>query len=51
MKRIGVENFTMKELTNPKPKRVIRVMSALVNFSRHALSQDELYEQVKLEVV
>ncbi|XP_072043707.1 kinetochore protein Nuf2-A-like [Amphiura filiformis] len=42
-----VDDFKIKDLLNPKPKRTIRMMSAIINFYRFTGERFETYNHIK----
>lgn len=46
LKKIGVQAFCLRNITQPEPKKLISILSVVVNFSMYRDNKRELYERV-----
>lgn len=46
LQKIGIQSFTLKHIMQPEPKKLISVLSVIVNFSMYRDNKRDLYERV-----
>ncbi|XP_022084994.1 kinetochore protein Nuf2-like [Acanthaster planci] len=50
MAACDVNDFKLKDLSSPKPKRTVRMISAIINFCRFKIARMETYERIQADV-